>query len=172
MTKFHCFYIFLALWAIFWQWVVAAAERMQGKCRLPLTGLKSESTSVKGKAVHVHNRNTHAHASCLINLNDRAAINSDYQACGGGFLFHSFKKIQITIWNRRRYAYEKWRLGSLLSIMKLFFKWCWSELKAGLIRGKHQPELCHPIILLIRLSPLFLCSLHTFLSLYHLTLLL
>lgn len=90
MTKFHCFYIFLALWAIFWQWVVAAAERMQGKRRLPLTGLKSESTSVKGKAVHVHNRNAHAHASCLINLNDRAVINSDYHACWGWWGVFSF----------------------------------------------------------------------------------
>lgn len=32
------------------------------------------------------------------------------------------------------------------------------------MRGKHLPELCHPIILLIHLSPLFLCSLQTFLS--------
>ncbi len=30
--------------------------------------------------------------------------------------------------------------------------------------GKHLPELCHPIILLIHLSPLFLLSLQTFLS--------
>lgn len=93
MTKFHCFYIFLTLGAIFWQWVVAAAQRMQGKRRLPLTGLKSESTSVKGKAVHVHNRIARTHASCLINLNDRAAINSDYQAGGEGALFHSVKII-------------------------------------------------------------------------------
>lgn len=59
MTNFHCSYIFRALGAIFWRWVVAAAERMQGKSQLPLTGLKTVSTSAKGKAMQAHNRSAH-----------------------------------------------------------------------------------------------------------------
>ena len=70
MTSFHCSYIFRALGAIFRRWVAGALVRMKGKRQLPLTGLESEAAPVKGKAMHAHNRNTHA--SCLINLNDRA----------------------------------------------------------------------------------------------------
>lgn len=66
------------------------------------------------------------------------------------------KKRQVFLWKVETRHSPRCSLG----VMKVF-KLCWSELEADKTQGKHRPEYCHPIILLIHISPL---SLKTFFS--------